>query len=118
MVGGAERVGKRTYQWRKLNRLLTLLIGDTMQEQLVFPAYGATDGESDNLICAQKLVTNLMTGNKLEVVVQSFAEGGKNKNSEALQRFIAMDNSIGHYGCFGAVHVRALDCSAEVRQRN
>ena len=47
--GGAER---------KLNRLLTLQKGDKEHEQVVFPAYGAPDGEWDNIICHELMKRN------------------------------------------------------------
>ena len=43
----------------KPNRLLTLQIGDTANEQVVSPVHGAPDGECDSLMCALKLVTNV-----------------------------------------------------------
>ena len=51
--------------WRTPNRLLTLPTGDTMQEQVVFPAYGAPYGECDHLLCAFKLITSLSCGSVL-----------------------------------------------------
>ena len=40
------------YDWRKPKRLLTLLIGETANEQVVFTAYSAPNGECDNMIGA------------------------------------------------------------------
>ena len=49
LVGGVERAG-----------LQSLQCVDTANEQVVFPAYGAPDGERDNVIGALKLLTNLI----------------------------------------------------------
>ena len=50
-AGGA--CGK-PHNWRKPNRLLTLHVGDTMREQVLFQAFGAPDGECDNFdLCAE-----------------------------------------------------------------
>ena len=46
------------FDWRKLERLLSLQIGDTANEQVVFTAYSAPNGEFDNMICVLKSVTN------------------------------------------------------------
>ena len=62
------------YDWRKPNRLLTLQIGDAANEQVVFPAYGAPDGECDNLSSAPKPVKKLMKSNKLVVAVKGLTE--------------------------------------------
>ena len=48
-------------------------------------ACGAPDGESDNLICALKFVTNLMNGNKLVVVVKCLAGSSNHRPSEDLR---------------------------------
>ena len=42
MSGGGA--GGKPYDWRKPNRLHTLQMGDTAQEQVVFPAYEPPDG--------------------------------------------------------------------------
>ena len=60
--------------WRKTKDeqhewLVLRSLGDTANEQVVFPAYGAPDGESDNMINALKLVTNLRKRKKFGVVV-------------------------------------------------
>ena len=57
------------YDW-KPHCLLTFEIGDTANEQVVFTAYGALDGECYKMISALKLVTNLIKGNKLGVEVK------------------------------------------------
>ena len=49
-----------SYEWRKPNRLPTLQVGVTVQDQIVCAAYAAPDGECNNLICALRLITNLM----------------------------------------------------------
>ena len=59
------------YDWRKLDRLLTLQMGDRAQEQVVFLVYGVPDGERDSLICALNLVTNLTKESELGIVVQN-----------------------------------------------
>ena len=46
------------FDWRKPERLLALQIGDTANEQVLFTAYSAPNGECDNMICVLKLVTN------------------------------------------------------------
>ena len=69
---------RATYDWRKPNRLLTLQIGDAVDEQVVVPEYWAPDGKCDKMISALKLVTHLTKGNKLGVVVQGFTESNKN----------------------------------------
>ena len=38
------------FDWRELERLLSLQIGDTANEQVVFTAYSALNGEFDNMI--------------------------------------------------------------------
>ena len=43
---------------RKPNRLLSLQFGDAGNEQVVVPAFGAPDGECDNMIGALTPVTN------------------------------------------------------------
>ena len=45
------------YDFIKSDRLLTLQFGDTTNEQVVFLAHGAPDGECDNMISAVKLIT-------------------------------------------------------------
>ena len=46
------------FDWRKPERLLSLQIGDTANEQVVFTAYSALNGEFENMVCVLKLVTN------------------------------------------------------------
>ena len=46
---------QQPYVWRKPNRLLTLQIGDTANEQVVLMASGPPDGERDSMTCALKL---------------------------------------------------------------
>ena len=46
------------YDWRKPNHLLTLQIGHTANDQMVFLAYTALGGERD-YICVVMLVTKL-----------------------------------------------------------
>ena len=89
------------YDRRKPNRLVTLQIGDAANVQVVFPAYGATDGECDHLICILMLVTNLMKGNKLGVVVKGSADRSENRLAEAL---IAVDNARALVTRFREVH--------------
>ena len=49
--------------------LVTLQIGDTTRNHVVFPAEAAPDGgEYDYLVCTLTLVTDLMKGNKLGIV--------------------------------------------------
>ena len=83
----------KPHDWRKPNRLLTLQIGDTMQKQVVFSAYGAPDGECDPLICALKLIANLTTGNQPGIVMQELVASTKKRIMEALRQFIAVDNT-------------------------
>ena len=68
--------------WSKPNRLLTLQNGDAAQEQVVFLAYGAPDGECGHLICAVELITNLTDGDKLGIVVQELAESRKHRTGK------------------------------------
>ena len=88
------------YDWQKPNRLLTLQIGDTANEQVVFPAYGGPGGECDNLICTLKHVMNLMKGKKLGVVVTSSAEIAKNRLAEVLKlvHFGGQCKGVSHHG--------------------
>ena len=57
------------YDWRKPNRFLTLQVGDTASDQVVFLAFCALDGECDNMVCVLMLVTNQVKGNKFGVKV-------------------------------------------------
>ena len=88
-----EEQHQQPYDCRKPKRLLTLQIGDTANEQVVFPAYGARNGDCDHMISSAKLVTHLMKGNKLGVVVKGLSEISKNRLAEALESFIAMDSA-------------------------
>ena len=54
------------YDWTKSNRLLTLRFGDKANQQVVFPAHSAPDGECDNMISALKVVKNLISVTILE----------------------------------------------------
>ena len=76
-----------TYDWREPNCLLTLQIGDTANNQMVFPVYSALGGDCD------KLITNLLKGNKFEVEVKCLTESSKGKMAEALASFISVDTS-------------------------
>ena len=70
------------YDWRRPNGVLTLHIGDTAREQVVFPAHGAPGGECDTSVSAWEPVTNLMKGNK--------AGGGraKSRRKQRTQTFL------------------------------
>ena len=81
------------FDWRKLERLLSLQIGDTANEQVVFAAYSALNGEFDNMICVLKLVTNLEKGNTFEVKCKGLTEDSREKLAEALATFISVDNT-------------------------
>ena len=87
MDGGAERA---PYDWR---RLLTLQFGSTANEELVFPAYGAPDGECYNIISAFKLITNLIKGDEFGVEARGLVKGSKEELAEALATFIFVDNA-------------------------
>ena len=78
---------------RKPNRLLTLQFGDTAKEQVVFLAYGAPDGERDNMISVLKLVTNLMKCNKLNVEVKGLTDTSKERLAEAMATFNSVDDA-------------------------
>ena len=58
-VVGGEEVWANVWLGGKPNRLLTLQIGDTANEQVVSPVHGAPDGECGSLMCALKLDTNV-----------------------------------------------------------
>ena len=90
------------YDGRGPNRLVTLQIYDTANEELVFLASGAPDGKCDNLISALKRVLNLMQRNKLGV--KGLERCSKNRLREALRLFIAVD------------HARAFVTMGEVAQ--
>ena len=51
-----------------------LQVGDNVHEQIAFLAYAAPDEECNNLICALKLITNLMKGNKPGIAARSLEE--------------------------------------------
>ena len=103
MVGGACG---QPYDWREPHRLLTLQIGATANEQVVFPTYEVLDGECDHLISALKCGTNL-----LGVVVNGPTESSKNRLVEASESFIAVSSVI-------AVQGSAQSSSATLEQGN
>ena len=78
----------------KFDCLLILQTG-TAHEHVVFPVYGAPDGECDRIISALELVTNVMKGNKLGVVVQGFTERSENRLAGAFGSSIAVDPAKG-----------------------
>ena len=77
------------FKCRQPNGLLTLQIGGTTRDQVVFRAYAAPDGQGDDPICTLKFTTNLVTGNKLEIVFEQF---GGEEITDALRQFVAADN--------------------------
>ena len=81
------------HDWRKPNDFLTLLIGDTHRDRVVFLAHGALDGERDNMVCVLKLVTNLLKGNRFGVEVKGLTKG-REKLAEALATFISVNNTL------------------------
>ena len=67
---------------------LTLQIGDTAYDQMVFPAYSALGGECDNMIVVLKLIPNWLKGG---------GRGPDRKHqelalAEALATFSSVDN--------------------------
>ena len=77
------------YDSRRPNRLLTLQMGDTVTDQMVFPAYSALGEECDDIIVVLKLTTHL--GNNVGVLV-GLTEGSKSRLAEALTTVISVDN--------------------------
>ena len=64
---------------RRAGKRLALQFEDTANEQVVFHAHGAPDGECGNMVSALKLVTNLIEGNKLGVEVKGLTESSKER---------------------------------------
>ena len=57
-------------RWRGENPAVDCCqVGDTARDQIVILAYVAPDGESDNLICALKLIIHMTKENKLGLIV-------------------------------------------------
>ena len=74
-----------------------------MSKLLFSREHGAPDGECDIVISAPKLFTNLLTGNKLGVVVKGEAKSSENRLSEVLKLFTAVDNAnVSQNGRVGA----------------
>ena len=66
---------------------------ETANEQVVFPAYSAPDGDCDIMICVSKLATNLVKGNKFGVKVKGLTGDSREKPAEASATFISVDNT-------------------------
>ena len=74
------------YDWRKPNRLLTLQIGHTANDQMIFLAYSALGG-CDEMIVVLQLITNLVKGNNFEVEVKGLTESSKRPGT-ARKKFV------------------------------
>ena len=86
---------------------------------MVFPAYGAPGRQCDTGISALTLVTNLMTSNRVGVVVQVHSESSENRVAETLGPFSAVDSArplvtMSELALFKEVH----KCPAKFQQGN
>ena len=77
------------YDWRTPNRKQ---IGDAASAQILFMAYVAVGEECDIMICALKLIVNLVRGNKFGLEVRGLLESRKRQLADASATFISVDN--------------------------
>ena len=85
----------KSCDWEKSDRLLSSQVGDTVHDQIGFPACAAPDEKCDNLVCAPKLVSNLLNGNKVRIVVKRLEDGSQRKITDAVWQFVSADNQRG-----------------------
>ena len=98
---------------KKPTRLLTVQIGDTANEQAVFLARGAPDGERDNVVTALNLVTHLTQENEIGVEVKGLAGSSKSRLAETggVVHFGGQCKSFGCRGRVGAVPSLNKECT-------
>ena len=116
-VRSRSRGSASTQGWRKPSGLLTLQIADAAQEQVLFSAYGASDGECDKMFCALQLITNLTKEEIKEICVQTNGCEQKSQDHGGVEAVHSSGycKGAGHHGSVNKIQTSAASRGSRLR---